>query len=238
MTSVEAIFGMTESERVLFRLRTLHRDRVEAIREDKAVVRLSDPSRLVVHLMPECAGDATKDCSATEVKGAAKNIVPLGARNGSFGDSRFNADGVLFFGGRSYSQLYRNGVYEGVMAEVVYKSNEQGKILRETECEAAMLGALAGYLNFSKTLGLQPPFWMCAAMIGCEGAKICLSRSWSDFSNSSIDRNVVWLPFLKVDTFEVDSAKSLRPMFDVLWNSVGLERSFNYDEHGNRRVRQ
>lgn len=238
MTSFELTIGMTESERVLFRLQTLHHDRVEAIQKDKAVVPLCDPGRLVVHLMPEQAVDATNDHSAAEVKRAAQNIRPLGAGNGRYSDSRYNADGVLFFSGREYSQLYRSGVYEGVMADAVFQQNEQAKTLRENWCEDAMLGALVGYLTFAKNLGLQPPFWMFAAMVGCEGARICLDRDWGDLSKGAIDRSLVWLPYLKVEAFEVDADKLLRPIFDVLWNSAGLERSFNYDELGNRRARR
>jgi hypothetical protein len=242
MTSIESTFGMSDSERLLLRLRTLHRDRVEAIKADKAIVPLSDPSRLVIHLIPEEAVSGTKDYSAAEVKRAAQGIRPLGARNGGYGECRFNADGVLLYSGREvvrcYSQLYRSGIYEGVMAEAVVQPKEQAKTLRENWCEDAMLGALVGYLSFAKTLGLQPPFWMFAAMVGCEGARICLNRSWGDFSQDAIDRSLVWLPQQRVDSFDVDGDKLLRPVFDVLWNSVGLEGSPSYDEQGNKTERR
>jgi len=37
---------------------------------------------------------------------------------------------------------------------------------------------------------------------------------------------------------DIDPVTHLRPMIDVLWNAVGLERSLNYDEQGNRTVRR
>lgn len=242
MTSIESTFGMTEDERILFRLRNLHHERVEAIHKDKAQVSLNDTTRLVVHLLPEQAAGAPREFTAAELKRAAQSIRPLGARIGGYGDSRFNADGFLLYSGREtvrhYSQLYRNGVYEGVMAEAVFEQKERQKSLRENWCEEAMLSAMAGYLPFAKTLGLEPPFWMFAAMVGCEDAKICLDRTWGDHSEHAIDRSIVWLPELKVGAFDADPAKLLRPVFDVLWNAAGLERSLNYDEQGNRKPRQ
>ena len=77
------------------------------------------------------------------------------------------------------------------------------------ECEEALLGALADYLPFAKTLELQLPFWMFAALVGCEGARICLNRSWGDLSEHPIDRNAVWLPETKIDAFDIDPVKHL-----------------------------
>ena len=175
MNQSDSFIYMSEAERVLFRLRSLHRERVEAIHKGESHVPLNDSTRLVVHLLPEEAVCATKTFSVAELKRASPSIRPLGERNGySYGQSRFNADGLLLWDGRetarSYSQLYRNGVCEGVMAEAVFQHN-QAKLLRENWCEEALLAVLAGYLGFGKTLGLEPPFWMFAALEGCEGGE-------------------------------------------------------------------
>lgn len=233
---------LSEAELILHRMRQFHRERVETIHKDKAHVPLNDPTRLIVHLMPEQVASVPKEFSAAELKRAAQSVRPLGARDGGYGDSRFNADGFLLYSGREtvryYSQLYRSGVYEGVMAEAVFQQKDKAKSLRENWCEEAMLGAMVGYLPFAKTLGLEPPYWMFAAMVGCEGARICLDRSWGDHSKDAIDRSIVWLPEMKIEAFDGDPAKLLHPVFDVLWNAVGLERSFSYDEQGNWKPRR
>jgi hypothetical protein len=242
MTPTDPAVGMTEAERVCHRIRSFHKERVEAIQKDQSNIRLSDSARLIVHLMPEGAMRAPKSLSAADLKKAAQPIRPLGNGNGSaYRDSRFNADGFLLFSGqdavRYYVQLYRNGVYEGVMAEAVFQPQNQPKILRDNWCEEALLGAMAGYQPFAKALGLEPPFWMFAALAGCEGARFWFSRSWEQFSPHAIDRPVVWLPETRIDAFDTDPAKHLRPMLDVLWNAAGMERSLNYDEQGERRPR-
>jgi hypothetical protein len=170
MTNTDLTSTLTEAERVLHRMRSLHRERVQAIHKDEGHVRLNDPTRLIVHLLPEEAVRIPKSLSAADLKRAAQSIRPLGERNGGYNDSRFNSDGFLLYSGRDavryYSQLYRNGVYEGVMAEAVFQHQNQAKILRENWCEEALLGAMGGYLPFAKSLGLEPPFWMFAALTG------------------------------------------------------------------------
>jgi len=242
MTNTNLPIGwLTEAELVLHRIRSVHRERVETIREDKSHVRLEDPTRLIVHVVPEAAFLASKEFSAADLKRASQAIRPLGERNGNgYGYSRFNADGFLMYDGykavREYTQLYRNGMFEGVMAEAVFQHQERAKILRENWCEAALISALTGFLPFAKTLALEPPFWMFAALAGCEGARICINRSWEQLSEQAIDRSLVWLPETKIESGENDPAKLLRPVCDVLWNAAGLEKSFYYDEQGNRKT--
>lgn len=243
MNDIETILGLTEAERHLYRMRGFHRERVEAIHKDQSHVRLNDPARLVVHLIPQDSLRAPKSLSASDLKRSAQSIRPLGVRNGGgYLDTRFNADGVLVYSGRdavrAYSQLFRNGLYEGVMAGAVFQTKERAKVFRDADCEEALLGALADYLPFAKTLELQLPFWMFAALVGCEGAGICVNRSWGDLSEDAIDRNTVWLPETQIDAFDTDPVKQLRPMIDVLWNAAGLERSFNYNEQGDRKPRR
>ena len=95
--------------------------------------------------------------------------------------------------------------------------------------EEALLGAMGDYLPFAKTLALEPPLWMFAALVGCEGARLLINRTWEELSQHSIERPIVWLPETKIDAFDTDPVKHLRPMLDVLWNAAGLERSFSYD---------
>jgi hypothetical protein len=243
MDSPDTLTGTTEAERTLFRLRTLHRERVQAIHKGESHVKLKDPACLVVHLIPEGIVHAPKEFSAAQLKQTSQTIRLLGDRGGySYGDNRFNADGFLLVDGRegvrSYSQLYRTGMYEGVMAEAVFTHQGRAKIVRENWCEEALLAALGGYLPFAKALGLEPPFWMFAALVGCEGARIWLNRSWEELCQHTIDRQIVGLPETRIDTFDTDPVQHLRPMIDVLWNAAGLERSFNYDDQGNRKPRR
>jgi hypothetical protein len=185
LNGTDLTIGMNDAERSLFRLRALHRERVEVIHKNEGHVRLSDLTHLIVHLLPEAAVREPKAFSAGDLKRAAKSIRLLGERNG-YRQSRFNVDGFLLFDGdelvRSYTQLYRNGNYEGVMAEAVYDNQRGAKILRENWCEEAILGAMGGYLVFANTLGPAPPCWMFAALAGARAQEYGSTDHGATFS--------------------------------------------------------
>jgi hypothetical protein len=63
-------------------------------------------------------------------------------------------------------------------------------------------------------------------------------RSWDGLGDEAIERAVVFLPEFEIESLDIEPVTHLRPLFDCLANAVGLERSLNYDEHGNRRERQ
>src|SRR5207248_387463 len=111
--------------------------------------------------------------TAVELKQASQSILPLAQQAcyaPGFSYSRFNADGFLLHdmegAARCYAQLYRNGSCESAMSEATfqYKTGEQ-LVLREYDCDDALIRALAGYLPFAKSLGFDPPFWMFGALV-------------------------------------------------------------------------
>jgi hypothetical protein len=51
-----------------------------------------------------------------------------------------------------------------------------------------------------------------------------------------IDRDVLVLPDVMVEDFGGDPSQIMRPLFDMIWNASGLERSLNYDDEGNWRI--
>ncbi len=57
-------------------------------------------------------------------------------------------------------------------------------------------------------------------------------------SGEPIDRDTLVLPEVFIEDYESiinesEVARTLRPIFDAIWNACGFERSYNYDEDGN-----
>jgi hypothetical protein len=50
--------------------------------------------------------------------------------------------------------------------------------------------------------------------------------------DSTIDRDMLLLPDVLIETYTPDMPTLLRPLFDAVWNAAGWERSINYDEKG------
>jgi hypothetical protein len=230
---------LTEAELILHGMRSFHRQRVEVIQKDESHVCLSDPYRLIVHFIPQEAMSESRRFTATELKAASRSVPRFDDESGyGWRVSRFNADGFLYCDTEDctqrYAQFHRNGILEAVMARTAFTLPKTDVLFfREDACEDTLLKALAGYLSFSKALTLATPFWMFPALIGCKGAKRCTDRRFNDASEHAIDRNAVWLPEIKIETLDTDPAKHLRPTCDALWNTVGFEKSFSFDEQGN-----
>ena len=235
---------LTEAELILHRMRSFHRERVERIQKDESHVCLSDPYRLVVHFIPQEAVSGSRHFASTELKAASQSFPRFDdVSNYGWRVSRYNADGFLFTDNQNsaqqYAQFHRNGILEAVMARAAFKPSKTDVLFfREDACEDTLIKALAGYLSFSKSLKLALPFLLFPALIGCKGAKRCTDRRFNDVSEHAIDRNTVWLSEIRIETLDTDPAKHLRSTCDALWNSVGFEKSFSFDEQGNWKPRR
>lgn len=58
------------------------------------------------------------------------------------------------------------------------------------------------------------------------------------YQGEAIDRNLIFVPEVLIDSQGADIPTALKPTFDAIWNAFGYERSFNYYEAGNWRHRK
>lgn len=221
-------------ELILHRMEAFHRGRVQAIKDGDTPLEMKTGAKFVVHMIPLESVRGRRRFTASDLKTHGAHVLPLGETCSA---RQFNADGYVIADGRdevrAYSQLFRDGRVEGVTAEAVYQQDKV-RVLRDALCELALIRLALDHLGFCRGIGLVPPVWIFAALIDCVGVRL---KTVFGFSSEAIVRPEVFLPELEIDSLEVDPAKFLRPLFDCLGNSVGQERSRNYDEQGNRRDR-
>jgi hypothetical protein len=226
---------LSADELVLHRMASFHRERVGAIVAGDASFPLEDGSKLIVHLLPEVSERSRVRFTASDLKAHGGSVLPLGDQSGQH---RFNAEGYASYSGNgtvgAYSQLLRDGRLEAVMADATYE--QQGaRLLRDGLCERAIIDLVGQYLSFCRGIGLAAPVWVFAALTDSRGVRM---RTWHGFGGEAIHRDLVFLPDIQVESLDIDPATYLRPLFDCLANAVGLERSLNYDEQGNRSERR
>lgn len=228
---------LSADELVLHRMKSFHRERGRAIVAGDAPFPLVDGSKLVVHLIPEASERSRVRFTASDLKTHGGAVLPLGDQSGQH---RFNEEGYASYSGNgngkvgAYSQFLRDGRLEAVMADATYE--QQGaRLLRDGLSERAMIELVGQYLAFSQRIGLAAPLWVFAALTDCRGVRM---RTYHGFGGEAIHRDLVFLPEIQVESLDIDPATYLRPLFDCLANAVGLERSLNYDEQGNRSERR
>ncbi|MCK4822677.1 hypothetical protein KA005_43340, partial [bacterium] len=158
---------------------------------------------------------------------------PLGAHGWNH---KRNIDGVVTYSGRrgelsnSYCQLYRSGIIETV---VVLAPWEDGRLILPSEWyEKEILEFVKSYLSIIKRIGIDPPFYIFVSLLGMK--EYHLGVGYDTFSRGdSLNKEIAMLPEAIIEDITDDPAKLLRPVFDMIWNAFGYERSFNYDQNGN-----
>lgn len=233
-TEIRSLFAL--SEQLPERIRRWRDDRLAKVIGGDAPVPLEDGSRLFIHLLPLSSFTGNIELSAGEL---VKQWLPFRPPGVSGWDHRVNIDGVIMFSanrGKSkrnnaYCQVFRSGRVEAVSTDFV-RVREGRRIVSSLLYEQMMIEALASYLKGLKDLGLPLPIVALAAISGANGAWFVVPQGIEWPEDSTIDRDMLMLPDVLIETYAPDVPTLLRPVFDAVWNAAGWERSFNYDEKG------
>ena len=125
-----------------------------------------------------------------------------------------------------------NGIIEAVEGLFLSDDREK-KYIPSVAYEKELLKSLPRLLALLKELGVNPPIFLFLTISGARGFKMAVKRElfWDDDSYP-IDRDLLLLPESLIETYNVDPKEILRPIFDLVWNACGFERSYNFDENG------
>lgn len=73
---------------------------------------------------------------------------------------------------------------------------------------------------------MEPPIFVMLSLLGVKGYKMAVSIY---DSGHPIDRDLLILPEVVIDSYESDVAKAMKPAFDSVWNAAGWPGSKNYE---------
>ncbi len=68
-------------------------------------------------------------------------------------------------------------------------------------------------------------------LVGVKGYSIAVRESWVG-EVYTIDRDILLLPEIAIERYDVRAENLLRHCFDSVWNACGFPRSLNYDDAG------
>lgn len=229
-------FTLTDS--VYGQIRAFRRGRVEQIAAGETPVPLMANGRLILHLVPVSSFRSRQLFDVAAMPQLGTLFPPMGA---SGWDHRLNLDGYVSYSGgktagacRSYTQFFRNGIVEAVLADVVMQDKDEGKLLLADYYERTLSQEYQPFrrmMSGLREVGVQPPVWCFLTVAGVKGARIPTDNHFPD-EDRTIDRDTILLPECVIDDLAADSTTTLRPMFDLVWNASGFLRSFNFDKSG------
>jgi len=230
------------SETLGTRIRNFRNDRLAQIATGEGHIQLIKGAKVVLHLIPVSAFELGNRYDLRAV--SSSDIQPMIEVGGW--DHRHNFDGLGFFRGNitkgnvlEYTQIYHNGIIETVNAELLNVYNQR-KAIPSPEFEQGIVRAFGSHISVLKKLGVDFPIWVALSLLGIKGYQMYDPRSLSmQLGNRyPIDRDELIIPEVQVEQPQVLGEEVLKPAFDAIWNACGYERSFNYDENENWKLRE
>ncbi len=230
VTEIRSAFA--SSGELAERIKRWRDERLSRIIARESPVPLVDGSVLVLHLVPLDSFVNDNRLDVAELIKCGASFPPLGP---SGGDPRINVDGLLNFrpygDGResnAYCQVFRSGRVEAVRAGIVSEGGGERRISCN-QCESSVVATLRILLPGLQKVDVSMPLVVCISAMGVKGACMSANRFAEPIA---IDRDVLLLPDVLLDSYECEVASELRPAFDALWNAAGFPRSRSYDEAG------
>lgn len=228
--------AFTLSGSVAERIRAFRADRLLKLGNGDAPVSLLPGARVVLHVVPLqsltselCVEITSRDQQQMQ---ALQQVCPPGSSGCS---QRFNLDGRLTYSGddnetsRAYALLFRSGIIEAVQ---VWDEWNGEKILPGLAYERDIISALQAYLTALPELGVTTPAYIFLSLLGVNGHRFAVDNRRFMGRDRYADRDALVLPEILIEDWAADPAETMRPVFDMIWNAFGYERSFNYDENG------
>jgi hypothetical protein len=237
-----------EELRVLFTLAADAQQRIKAFRSERIAtiqaghgpVLFPGKGRIIVHLLPLSAfGQADQ----IDLERAFENLMQFRPMGPSVNMTRrYNLDGFVNVrdgrGWCSYTQVFRNGILEATQAGIVYDDNGGMTLVHESTRD--LVEVLSSYLEGLRGLDVPPPIVVMISYEGVAGARLGIPLGIFQDA-SEIEPFPPVDPMLLPEVIVADYAsgedyvRTLRPIFDALWNAAGFARCTYYDADGNWR---
>lgn len=193
---------------------------------------LSSGSPIVLHIVPI---SSFTDKQHVDISQAVNNFPqwfhPIDA---SPSMKRFNFDGVVTaskdkgqtVGG--YLQVFRNGIIEATDTFILQTHK---KLILITYLERELIKSLKHYFKLLQALEFEPPILLLLSLLNIKGFQILHGNERPRVA-TPIDRDSLILPDILIEKFSENTDIILQPLFDILWQSAGYERSLNYNKNG------
>jgi Putative DNA-binding domain len=210
--------------------RRFREDRIKKIALGSALPTvLNGRARSVLHLIP-LSTDSLDPPDILRVRRNIDLLPPPGWRSLTSSGERLNLDGYARTAGQiSYVQIFRSGAIEAVDSALL---NHAAQGIPWPDLEKELLEQMRRYLRCLQTLNLDPPISVAVTLVNVPDYSI-VGSGFQSFRTQQLDREILAIPETIADSYSIDAPRLMRPIFDILWQSCGRDRSDSYDEKGN-----
>jgi hypothetical protein len=215
------------------RVRDFRTERLGKILAGEAPHRLVPGALLVAHFVPTQAALGLAQVDPIPYMHARR----LPVLSTTIPGARVNADGALVVrnagpaGTHGYSQLFRNAYFETV--KVLTHAPDARAPLGSLAYEREFIALLGRLRDEYQHLGIGLEMTCMVSILDADHVELGLERMrWMlDDHQGYFDRRTLVLPDVLLPA-ELAPEQALRPVFDLVWQSAGMERSANYNAAG------
>lgn len=217
------------SENQSQQIRNFRTERLGKILSGDAPHKLVDGPVLVVHVIPTQAALGLVQIDPMPYE-SQRQLPILGS---AAGPCRLNLDGALSVrnarpaGTHGYSQFFRNGYLESV--QVLSPGGGRPKaVLPSLRYEEDLMRFVSNIRAELAHLGISQEFTIMLSLLRADEVELGIDRFnyMLDEQQGYFDRKTVVLPDVLLQG-NAPEAEALKPLFDLVWQSAGLSRSFN-----------
>jgi hypothetical protein len=228
------------------RIRQFRKERLNAIShsrrfEGEIPVRMPEGLRVVIHSIP---------LTAFELNSVFDLVTPFQerhpdlwvAKEGFFASRAFNFHGVNIGINPAanrltgYMQVYRNGITEYVNIQERYRVKNFVAIVSVEAIEDDALYGLEKSLYVQRNLGIAPPIIVMMSLVDTSPHLLDMGierHTGEKILSGRLPSNPLLFPDIMLFGYEQSVEYILKPTFDTLANTGGLECSSSYDANGN-----
>lgn len=212
--------------------------RVQAIIDKKTWKPMLEGPVCAVHLIPISSMSGRK---TVDVRALMSDYTRFMSSDWGGASRTLNLDGLIVHTGLTdengsviaYNQVFRTGVMEALRHGGGLVSRPR-RLIPSTLVSKFFRDSISQFINSAVSLGFTGPAVVSAALLHAGDYEFALGQQFYAFNKAISDRQHLVLPEEWVDSLETVSDIDLivRPMLDVLWQSFGVDRCYEYEENG------
>lgn len=244
VSELRNLFGLHES--YIQWMRNFRIDRVSKIISEDTPLPLNKFPLVLIHIVPINAYNNQHKVDLTEYDYYPHLLQTISGINGRQDTQgcRYNFDGLVTFAGyleneapseiAEYTQLYRNGIVEAVwslpFSAYLRMFSIGEKTIPSLLFEEGIIKAITYYSNRLKS-HYQIPVFIMLSLLRISGYKMITNNG----RTIPFSRDTLIFPEVVLSNFDSDISILMKQTFDIIWNSVGEEKSIYYNDDGSRR---
>ncbi|MBL7130916.1 MAG: ATP-binding protein [Candidatus Omnitrophica bacterium] len=224
------------SEAFADRIRRFREDRISKIYADEMFMPFNGNSKMVLHLIPFASFKPGEKYEIEKIASQPRMLPPIYC---SGWNSKYNLDGFLTYSGsateksHTYTQLYRNGIIEAVNGSLIREHDKGQLFIPSIAFEKELIASLKTYLKLMKDMKIELPIILFLTLVNVKGYSMYVDPwKMNFFHPPAIDREILLLPEVIIENYDIEAEQILKPCFDAVWNACGFPKSRNYDENG------